>query len=57
MIDATHTTVGGAERRRGLGLSAPVIVLLAAIAAIREPLHELSRNTSQRHDFRTAEEV
>jgi len=36
-----HTTAGGAAPRRGLGLSVPTIVLLAALAAIRVPLHDL----------------
>lgn len=41
MIHARHTTAEGAAPRRGLGLSLPVVVLLAAIAAIRVPLHDL----------------
>ncbi len=41
MIRARHTPAEGTAPRRGLGLSAPVIVLLAAIAAIRVPLHDL----------------
>ena len=41
MIHATHLTTEGAAPRRGLGLSLPVVVLLAAIAAIRVPLHDL----------------
>ena len=41
MIHATHTTAEGAAPRRGLGLSPPTVVLLAAIAAIRVPLHDL----------------
>ena len=41
MIHATHTTAEGAAPRRGLGLSLPMVVLLAAIAAVRVPLHDL----------------
>jgi hypothetical protein len=41
MIHARHTSAEGAAPRRGLGLSLPAIVLLAAIAAIRVPLHDL----------------
>jgi hypothetical protein len=41
MIHATHTTAEGAAPRRGLGLSLPLVVMLAAIAAIRVPLHDL----------------
>jgi hypothetical protein len=40
MIRAKHTVEETALRRR-LGLSLPVIILLAAIAAIRVPLHDL----------------
>jgi len=38
MIHAIHTTSEGAAPRRGLGLSLPTVVLLAAI---RVPLHDL----------------
>jgi hypothetical protein len=41
MVHARHTSAEGAATRRGLGLSLPMIVLLAAIAAIRVPLHDL----------------
>ena len=41
MIHARHASAEGAAPRRGLGLSLPAIVLLAAIAAIRVPLHDL----------------
>jgi hypothetical protein len=41
MIHARYTGAEGATPRRGLGLSLPVVVLLAAIAAIRVPLHDL----------------
>ncbi len=41
MIHATHTAAEGAAPRRGLGLSLPMVILLAAIAAIRVPLHDL----------------
>jgi hypothetical protein len=41
MIYARHTTAEGAAPRRGLGLSLPTVVLLAAIATIRVPLHDL----------------
>jgi hypothetical protein len=41
MIRARHTAAEGAAPRRGLGLSLPMVVLLAAIAAIRVPLHDL----------------
>jgi hypothetical protein len=41
MIHARHTSAEGAAPRRPLGLSLPAIVLLAAIAAIRVPLHDL----------------
>ncbi len=41
MIRARHTSAQRAAPRRGLGLSLPMVVLLAAIAAIRVPLHEL----------------
>ena len=41
MIRARHTTAEGAAPRRGLGLSLFMVVLLAAIAAIRVPLHDL----------------
>jgi hypothetical protein len=41
MIRARHTAAEGAAPRRGLGLSMPMVVLLAAIAAIRVPLHDL----------------
>ncbi len=41
MIHARHTTAQGARLPRGLGLSLPMVVLLAAIAAIRVPLHDL----------------
>jgi hypothetical protein len=37
----TESTSRRSSLRRGLGLSLPVIVLLAAIAAIRVPLHDL----------------
>jgi hypothetical protein len=40
MIRAKHTVEGTALRRK-LGLSVPVIILLASIAAIRVPLHDL----------------
>ncbi len=36
-----HTAAEGAAPRRGLGLSLPMVVLLAAIAAVRVPLHDL----------------
>jgi hypothetical protein len=41
MIHVRHTSAEGAAPRRGLGLSLPMVVLLAAIAAIRVPLHDL----------------
>jgi hypothetical protein len=41
MINTRQTRVEGAAPRRGLGLSLPVVILLAAIAAIRVPLHDL----------------
>jgi hypothetical protein len=41
MIHARYTRAEGTAPRRWLGLSAPMIVLLAAIAAIRVPLHDL----------------
>jgi hypothetical protein len=41
MMRARHTTAEGAAPRRGLGLSLPMVVLLAAIAVIRVPLHDL----------------
>lgn len=41
MMRATHITAEGVAPRRGLGLSLPMVVLLAAIAAIRVPLHDL----------------
>lgn len=41
MIHARHASAEVAAPRRGLGLSLPAIVLLAAIAAIRVPLHDL----------------
>jgi hypothetical protein len=42
MIHATHTAAEeGAAPRRGLGMSLPMVILLAAIAAIRAPLHDL----------------
>jgi hypothetical protein len=41
MIRTRHKTMGETVPRRGLGLSVPVIVLLAAVAAIRAPLHDL----------------
>ncbi len=41
MIRARHTSAQRAAPRRGLGLSLPMVVLLAAIAAIRVPLHDL----------------
>lgn len=41
MIHARHTSAEGAAPRRGLGLSLPMVVLLAAVAAIRVPLHDL----------------
>ncbi len=37
----TESTSRGSSLRRRLGLSVPAIVLLAAIAAIRVPLHDL----------------
>jgi hypothetical protein len=40
MIRAKNTVEGTALRRR-LGLSVPTIILLAAIAALRVPLHDL----------------
>ena len=39
MIHARHTTAQGTPR--GIGLPLPTVVLLAAIAAIRVPLHDL----------------
>src|SRR5918995_5042027 len=41
MIYARHPSAEGAAPRRGLGLSLPMVILLAAIAAIRVPLHDL----------------
>ena len=41
MIHARHTTAEGAAPRRGLGLSLPMVVLLAAVASVRVPLHDL----------------
>ena len=41
MIHARRTTAEGAASRRGIGLSVPMVSLLAAIAAIRVPLHDL----------------
>ena len=41
MIHASNTSARGAAPRRGLGLSLPMVILLAAIAAIRAPLHDL----------------
>ena len=41
MVRARHTTMEGTALRRKLGLSVPAIILLAAIAAIRVPLHDL----------------
>jgi hypothetical protein len=41
MIHARYTGAEGATPRRRLGLSLPMVVLLAAIAAIRVPLHDL----------------
>jgi hypothetical protein len=41
MIHARRTTAEGATPRRGIGLSVPMVILLAAIAAIRVPLHDL----------------
>jgi hypothetical protein len=41
MIHARHTTAEGTAPRRGIGLSAPIIILLAAVAAVRVPLHDL----------------
>ena len=43
MIHAKHanTKTEEATPRRGLGLSAPIVILLAAVAAIRVPLHDL----------------
>lgn len=41
MTYATHTSAEGAAPRRGPGLSVSAIILLAAIAAIRVPLHDL----------------
>ena len=40
MIHANNTAEGTVLRRR-LGLSVPVIIMLAALAAIRVPLHDL----------------
>jgi len=40
MIRAEHTVEGTGTRRK-LGLSVPVIIVLAALAAIRVPLHDL----------------
>ena len=37
----TESTSRGSSLRRGIGLSAPMIILLAAIAAVRVPLHDL----------------
>ena len=41
MIHARHNTAEGATPRRRIGLSPTTVVLLAAIAAIRVPLHDL----------------
>jgi hypothetical protein len=41
MTDARHDTAEGTARRRGIGLSLPAVVLLAALAAVRLPLHDL----------------
>ncbi len=41
MIHARHTTDERPDSRRRLGLSLPMIILLAAIAAVRVPLHDL----------------
>ena len=41
MIHARHTSAERAAPRRGFGLSLPMVILLAAIAAIRVPLHDL----------------
>ena len=41
MVSARHTTMEGTALRRKLGLPVPVVILLAAIAAIRVPLHDL----------------
>lgn len=41
MMRARHSTARERAPRRGPGLSAPVVVLLAAIAAIRVPLYDL----------------
>jgi hypothetical protein len=41
MIHARRTTAEGTAPRHGIGLSVPMVILLAAIAAIRVPLHDL----------------
>lgn len=41
MIHTRHTSAERAAPRRGLGLSLPTVVLLAALAAVRVPLHDL----------------
>jgi len=41
MVHARHTTAERAAPHGGIGLSPPTVVLLAAIAAIRVPLHDL----------------
>jgi hypothetical protein len=41
LVSARHTTMEGTALRRKLGLSVPVVILLATIAAIRVPLHDL----------------
>lgn len=41
MIHARHTSAERVALRRGFGLSLPMVILLAAIAAIRVPLHDL----------------
>lgn len=41
MVHGRHTTAEGTRPPRGIGLSPPTVVLLAAIAAIRVPLHDL----------------
>jgi hypothetical protein len=41
MIHARRTTAEGAAPRRGIGSSVPMVILLAAIAAIRVPLLDL----------------
>lgn len=41
MVQARRTGAEGAAPSRGLGLSLPTVILLAAIAAVRVPLHDL----------------